>query len=612
MSSSSPQTPKTQKTVVTQSPKPLATPQSENASKGLNILLQNAAANVASASPLSAIFLVQFDVKSGYVLKWSKTANDSISLKGVEYKSLPSGLHEVERDVISFVQVQESEPEIDSQPFDNLLYGVSVFHQNLNESIGGSRNKVKMFSLGILVDPLTQLYSKSSVSKFSGDLPTWKPMYFTSGLEYVDQLHKLLDQWDNSMEDYSAFEDFFDKHSPKLDLLDVIGSKSPKSNVPKIDTQTLHSSLLRKHHSHHFLLNLNHLLEALGPLVFRVWRSALLRERILLFDARSVELNCSFAYCLAILSTIPQEIHWLLNESGCWAASSLQFVQPIYSIGVNDIDWLKSLVSSNTGNDRNTSFIASSTDEILLFKNTLYDISVQFNQPHHVTTKVPKVFLAESAIPGSKNTDPLKATNRDLKRFKILAREFHLYSDNGEAVDSTIDSSKLNDEAVVSNDQAQQQSSKETEGLLWWQEVSESASWRQLAWSGFYWWASAGENEKIEEEQEIDGLKEMGDYQKNEIESALVLVGYFQNMTKRIFVTIADIVNNENEEESKDNDQVDAELVDKTIWIEPGDIFEMGLDPYSRQDADFVVKLVGLWWNRKAQVGSKFSDMCCF
>jgi hypothetical protein len=193
-----------------------------------------------------------------------------------------------------------------------------------------------------------------------------------------------------------------------------------------------------------------------------------------------------------------------------------------------------------------------------------------------------------------------------LKRFKVLATEFNLCNEDGEL--KCPNAAKLTDEAVDSTEDPQQ--TTESDGVPWWQEVSEPASWRQLAWSGFYWWASAGENEKIEEEQEVDGLKEMGDYNKNEVERSLVLVGYFQNLTKRIFTTIADIINNENEEDSKDND--DSELVDKTIWIEPADIFEMGLDPYSKQDAEFVVKLIQVWWNRKAQVGSKLSNLCCF
>lgn len=607
-SAPSPKTPRTPTQLVTSPPRALGTPQSEHASKGLNILLQNAAANATTASPLSAIFLVQFDVKSGYVLKWSKKVNDNVSLKGVEFKSLPSGLHEIERDVISFVQIHENDNENETKPFDDLLYGVSVFHQNLNEHVGGSRNKVKMFSLGILVDPLSQIQAKSVTSKFSGDLPTWKPMHFTSGLEYVDQLNKLLDEWNYSSDDYSTFEEFFDKHSSKIDLLDIIGSKSPKSpNLPKIDTQTLHSSLVGKHHSHHFLLSLPSLLEHLGPLIFRVWRSALLRERILLFDAPTVELNCAFAYCLAILSTIPQEIHWLLNESGCWAASDLQFIQPVYSIGVNDIDWLKSLVSPASETKENISFIASTTDEILLFKSTLYDISVQFNQPHHVTSRIPKVYLAESSIPGAKNTDPLKATQRDLKRFKILAKEFKFYSEDGQTPSASASPVKANvDESAI----AKEEPKPELEDEPWWLQVSEPASWKELAWSGFYWWASAGENGRMCEEQEIDGLKENGDINRNEIERSLILVGYFQNMTKRILSTIADIINNENEEESKDND--DDELVENVLWIEPGDIFEMGLDPYSAQDADFVVRLIKVWWNREAKVGTKLSNICCF
>ncbi|CCH46080.1 hypothetical protein BN7_5668 [Wickerhamomyces ciferrii] len=626
---SNPSTPQTQKSkpVVRQSPKPLSTP--ESSSKGLNILLQNAVANSRPPSPISAVFLVQFDVKSGYVLKWSKTVDKNLSLKGVEFKSLPSGLHEVERDVISFVQIKDNDSTSvngdsttdtsDSNPFDNLLYGVSVFHQNLGEAFGNQRNKVKMFSLGILVDPLGQIQSNSGVSKFTGDLPAWRPMYYTTGLEYVDQLHKLLDEWDNNnLNDFAKFEEFFDKHSPKIDLLDIISAKSPKSsNLPKLDTQTGQFSLIEKHHSHHFLLKITELLRSLGPLVFKVWRSALLRERILLFDAPSVELNCAYAYCLSVLSTIPQEIHWLLNESGCWATQALQFIQPVYSIGVNDIDWLKSLVDPSLGNNSNTnkksSFIASTTDEILLFKNTLYDISVRLNQPHHINNStIPKIFLSDASLPGSLNTDPLKATQRDLKRFRILSKEFGLNDhinqnetlSTQEARVKTSDSNDLPvDESTVINDEE-----IIPEILPWWTEVSEPTSWRQLAWSGFYWWASAGEKEKIEEEQELEGLNELNESNKqNEIEQSLILVGYFQNMTKRVFTTIADIINNENES----NDDAD-ELVDKTIWIEPADVFEMGLDPYSKQDAEFVVKLIQLWWNRKAQVGSRLTNLCCF
>lgn len=53
--------------------------------------------------PISALFLIDFDVKAGYTIAW-KQAAPGIELEGlVEYKSLPSGLHTVSDDLIYFV-----------------------------------------------------------------------------------------------------------------------------------------------------------------------------------------------------------------------------------------------------------------------------------------------------------------------------------------------------------------------------------------------------------------------------------------------------------------------------------------------------------------------------
>jgi len=52
---------------------------------------------------ISALFLIEFDVKAGYTIAW-KQAEPGIELEGlVEYKSLPSGLHTVPEDLIYFV-----------------------------------------------------------------------------------------------------------------------------------------------------------------------------------------------------------------------------------------------------------------------------------------------------------------------------------------------------------------------------------------------------------------------------------------------------------------------------------------------------------------------------
>ncbi len=53
--------------------------------------------------PISALFLIDFDVKAGYTIVW-KQALAGLELEGVvEYKSLPSGLHTVPEDLVYFV-----------------------------------------------------------------------------------------------------------------------------------------------------------------------------------------------------------------------------------------------------------------------------------------------------------------------------------------------------------------------------------------------------------------------------------------------------------------------------------------------------------------------------
>lgn len=60
-------------------------------------------ASLPDLPPVSALFLIEFDVKAGYTIAW-KQAEDGIELEGlVEYKSLPSGLHTVSDDLIYFV-----------------------------------------------------------------------------------------------------------------------------------------------------------------------------------------------------------------------------------------------------------------------------------------------------------------------------------------------------------------------------------------------------------------------------------------------------------------------------------------------------------------------------
>lgn len=526
----------------TQSPKYVGVSMEHGlAARGLNILIPSTASG--QHTPISAVFLARFNVNSGYELEWSRSV-DGVSLKGVEYKALPSGLHEKERDVISFVLKPD-----ESDSMDELLYGVAVFHQNLQESSSSDRSRVKMYSLGVIVDP--SKHKSSSLTTGSG--PVWKPATFSCGIEHVEELDKLLENW-KAEDGYDAFEAFFEQ---KADLINVISSpnQSPR-------TQRIFSLENSKESNHHYLLKLDTLLETMGPLIFKLWRCSLLRERIILFDAPSVELSCAFTYCLSILSTIPQEIKSILKDE---TAARLQFNRPIFSVGVNDIDWLKSL-------DRSQGYLASSSDEIIMYKTQLYDTAVQMNIDDDMT---PKIFSSKCKLPGNTDTAMMKATQRDLKRFNVLVREYELFRD-------TINSYAGDD----------------CSSLAWWNDVTEPLSWKHLAWSGFYWWASAGEKDKMDDETYSEGVSGYSDVGENGAERLLSIVGYFQTLTKRVFRIIGDIIDGSDHEE--------------TIFVEYSDLMEMGLDPYSSDDVSFVIKLIKLWWNLDAKVGNSLTNLCCF
>lgn len=85
---------------------------------------------------ISALFLIDFDVRAGYTIVWKRAVED-LELEGtVEYKSLPSGLHTVTDDLIYFVH-------------DGGYAGLSAFI-NTKTDDEGARN-ARMIAVGVLV-----------------------------------------------------------------------------------------------------------------------------------------------------------------------------------------------------------------------------------------------------------------------------------------------------------------------------------------------------------------------------------------------------------------------------------------------------------------------------
>ncbi|RVX65880.1 hypothetical protein B0A52_10244 [Exophiala mesophila] len=87
---------------------------------------------------IAAAFLVNFDHRKGYTLTWHRSI-DGVQVEGVvEFKSLPSGLHNVEEDLVYFVHQG--------------YVGLSAF---LNQPDEQSERKARMLAVGVLV-PLDQ------------------------------------------------------------------------------------------------------------------------------------------------------------------------------------------------------------------------------------------------------------------------------------------------------------------------------------------------------------------------------------------------------------------------------------------------------------------------
>ena len=101
----------------------------------LNLDLPNNQPN--DLPPVSALFLIYFDVKAGYTIGWKRSL-PGIELEGVvEYKSLPSGLHTVKDDLIYFVHQNNA--------------GISAF---INAPAAEESRNARMLAVGAMV-PLT-------------------------------------------------------------------------------------------------------------------------------------------------------------------------------------------------------------------------------------------------------------------------------------------------------------------------------------------------------------------------------------------------------------------------------------------------------------------------
>lgn len=408
---------------------------------------------------------------------------------------------------------------------------------------------------------------------------------------------------------------------------------------------------------HHPAWSLPQLLDIFGPLIFPIHRAALLRKRIMIIGHTPVQQTCDFGesmislyvlstnvtgvYDLSILSNIPLAVVDLLS-----AAAPPQRLRPLFSIGVHDIPLLeedlkvsrKSATSASAPEESEESgkgWIACTTDSILAMKSKLYDVLITMPAPHSSSASE-KVWPKVESPQGIE----LKATQRDLRRYKALrwglSRNSSPPSSPSASPNEARPSTSLGPNPHSRDDPMLDIPDTDL--------IVEPLSWSALAYSGFMWWASAGEGQRLDIDAEADsdsallsGLSltahtpstgNTAAVQRPAAAQERAIIAYFHRLTTQYLMTISDIVevtdSSDSEDESEQGDE-NGELFNTSrsrgqeggdtaggsaVFVTSSDMMRMGLDVWSMGDHGFVEDVARLYFGRKAQVEGKNVDIC--
>lgn len=527
---------------------------------------------------LLAIFLVHFEVHKGNTIVWShKDPKVTIDFEndGLEFKAMPAGLHDRTGDVITF-----STRDNDSG---SLYQGISVFRRSKGRVLvsGIDRSSLSMYSLAILLSPASP----------GDDSRYWvytKDMDLLLG-EFVESLEAKADLgFDNNQFAFQKFHNFYKAHG-QLSLVD------PSINHPLHDTMEFFKTY--------------------GPNIFPLWRACILRKRVLLVDtgrnAVSLESMGNYVYIMSLLSNIPKDVVELIPSV------YQKNIPPtaLYNVTLVDITTLESA----------DSYVASTTDGIIVEKSQLYDVAA-------VITDSGQCEVYEPIISSSFKDSTVKTrfTHNDSVRYEFLRRALKI-QEAPPASAFEIGNPYLNRLRTVFNDDT-------AYGLLWW--------------------ASAGSPAMVELENEPEGLRlienwtisdsesddddglpepgESASYtdgsssrhqdpdtsysstsRRHRINTPVVLVGYFHHLTRKLISTIGNLIRIQNQANilTQEPDYVLSTLLTQQtlepIVIDPTDMTRMSLDPLSSHDRLFLVNFVATWFGRRATINTISLSGCC-
>lgn len=348
-------------------------------------------------------------------------------------------------------------------------------------------------------------------------------------------------------------------------------------------------------------------------------------------------------YNISVLSGIPNSVVDLLPLEPLPTR-----LEPLFSVGVHDMSALatgsrNASQFSSESSDPGYGWIACTTDDILSHKPNLYDILVTLPPPHSAqASEKPWPHITKN------RTSTIKATQRDHRRYRTLRRDLHPYISTLTPYPSNPTDPESSSPGLLPELNKQETFDDASSALD--EKLIEPQSWSALAYSSFMWWASAGERRTdLDEESDHDSalLRDFSTHHTPSLEHGsangkspqrnrstngmakspggalgdsmgkeMALIAYFHRLTSLIFRVLAEVIDNEsndNDEDNRNGEDYEGERLlqgKEKVYISSDDLTRMGLDLWSESDRGFVEELVGLYWGREAVVeGGKVE--CC-
>lgn len=349
-------------------------------------------------------------------------------------------------------------------------------------------------------------------------------------------------------------------------------------------------------------------------------------------------------YDISVLSGIPSSVSDLLPLEPLPIR-----LRPLFAAGVHDMATLaqgsRDTIPSSETTDAGMGYgwVACTTDDILSLKDHLFDTLVTIPPSYSKQAKEktwPRVEV-------KKGTE-IKATQRDLRRYRTLRRELRRFPNGHSPHASKYSSTEQTSELPFENTQETYDDASSTLDA----QLAEAQSWSALAYSSFMWWASAGEKRTdLDEEADHDAalLRHFDNHRgdspdrprpakkspgrspsREGMDTApagleMTIIGYFHRLTTLILKTLSDIIDVSDYSDANDGgnaieDENGGQMRRKgsggspddanAVYVSGEDMSCMGLDIWSESDRDFVRELVAFYWGRKADVRGGRVECC--